>query len=97
MSGEQIRSEEGFDESKVCQACGFSRAREGAKFCQVCGQKLAEDYQPLDRLRASYNLKSPVKNQILNQPKSDLRGLFAENRNGASSTAIVFLVYSLVL
>ena len=84
------------DKRRNCAACGAQARRASAKFCYVCGHDLCESYQPLDSLRASYNLKITANNPILNQPKNDLRGLFAENRNRASSTAIVFVVYSLV-
>lgn len=85
-----------------CQACGAAQRRGAAKFCAVCGHNLLEEYAPLDALRASYNLRrkeqktnSPApkpKNQKIEQPKE----LFAENRNGASATAMAFVVYSLV-
>lgn len=96
MNDEQIKTEKGLSQSKSCSACGFAAARKGAKFCQVCGQKLSADYQPLDRLRASYHLKTFAENQVLNQSQTESTALFGENRNRASSTAVVFVVYSLV-
>ena len=41
----------------ICPACGAQAQRGNAQFCLVCGKLLREDYQPLDRLRASYNLQ----------------------------------------
>lgn len=43
--------------SQICSACGAEAKRELSKFCRVCGKHLIEDYQPLDRLRASYRLQ----------------------------------------
>ncbi len=43
---------------KVCAACGAQiEPGAAAKFCRVCGKFLTEDYQPLDRFRASYHLQ----------------------------------------
>ncbi|MGI8467944.1 MAG: hypothetical protein ACR2N3_05775 [Pyrinomonadaceae bacterium] len=80
---------------KFCSACGTAATREFAKFCRVCGKFLREDYEPLDRLRASYNLQ---RKRIEFEPKrnENLNNLFERNGNLASETAWAFAVYSLV-
>lgn len=77
----------------ACPACGTSAARDYAKFCRICGKFLSEEYQPLDTLRASYRLQGKSFHTAEDQ---EIGGLFAENRNSASSTASAFVVYSLV-
>lgn len=97
MSGEQKNQANDFAKSSVCAGCGFALQRAAAKFCQVCGHDLRRNYQPLDVLRASYNLRAQTaKQQFTKQPQRELRELFSESKNGAASTAIVFAVYSLV-
>ena len=83
---------------KICTACGAKIEREFSKFCRVCGKLLGEDYQPLDRLRASYRLQGRNL-PLIDKPiadKAEITNLFAENKNSASETASAFVVYSLV-
>lgn len=84
-----------FDE-KSCVACGAQIDERAAKFCRVCGKLLTEEYQPLDRLRASYHLQGKSFG-FENAPKIDEdENLFDENKNAASETAKACVVYSLV-
>lgn len=76
-----------------CSACGAEIEREFSKFCRVCGKLLVEDYQPLDRLRASYRLQGK---KIQFDSIQETENLFEENKNSASETASAFVVYSLV-
>jgi hypothetical protein len=81
----------------VCAVCSEKARRLNAKFCAVCGHNLREDYAPLDALKASYNLRSRTAKRDISPPKSnEMRKLFAEDHNGAASTAMAFTVYSLV-
>ncbi|MDQ3130727.1 MAG: hypothetical protein M3Q99_08205 [Acidobacteriota bacterium] len=81
--------------NSVCPACGAQAQRESAQFCLICGKLLREDYEPLDRLRASYGLQG--KNFDF-QPKKheETLNLFEENKNAVSQTAWACFVYSLV-
>ena len=86
---------------KVCAACGAQIERGAAKFCRVCGKLLTEDYQPLDRLRASYRLQGKsfgFENARKTEEAETIEteNLFDENKNSASETAKAFVVYSLV-
>lgn len=78
-----------------CSACGAEIGREFAKFCQVCGKFLPEDYQPLDTLRSSNRMQGKAivfdKRQI--EPTENL---FELNENGVSQMAWACFVYSLV-
>jgi len=79
----------------ICPACGAQAQRESARFCLVCGKLLQEDYEPLDRLRASYGLQG--KNfEFHPKKKQDTINLFDENKNAVSQTAWACFVYSLV-
>jgi hypothetical protein len=81
--------------SLICPACGAQAKRETAKFCLVCGKLLREDYQPLDRLRASYRLQG--KSFFIENTKSEeITNLFERNKNFASQAAWACLVYSFV-
>ncbi|MGI9035945.1 MAG: hypothetical protein ACR2GD_07900 [Pyrinomonadaceae bacterium] len=84
-----------FPVEKSCSACGTAATRRFAKFCRVCGKLLREDYEPLDALRASYNLQ---RRQIGFEPKArqNSENLFEKNENPASETAWAFAVYALV-
>ena len=53
-----------------------------------------EDYQPLDNLRASYGLSAESFHFL--QKDDEPQELFATNKNNASTTAMAFVVYSLV-
>ena len=80
--------------AKNCPACGTAARRDSAKFCLVCGKPLDEDYEPLDALRASYNLQG---RQIKFAPPIEkLDNLFEKNENTASMIAWAFAVYALV-
>lgn len=81
--------------SSLCPACGSDAQRNDAKFCNVCGKLLLEEYQPLDVLRASYRLQGKKFQFESNQPEAEIN-LFDENKNSASETASAFVVYSLV-
>jgi hypothetical protein len=90
-----------FPNEKICSACGSDAQRRSAKFCSVCGKLLLEEYQPLDRFRASYRLQG--KSFIVekdrepeNNAVKEAENLFDENKNSASETARAFVVYSLV-
>ena len=80
---------------KVCAACGAQMTGDAAKFCRVCGKLLREDYQPLDRLRASYRLQGKSF-AFENARETEDENLFNENKNAASETARACVVYSLV-
>jgi len=80
---------------KICSACGANAVRIDAKFCLVCGKILSEDYEPLDRLRASYRLQWKSFS-IENREQEKVVNLFERNENSASETAKALVVYSLV-
>lgn len=85
-----------FDE-KNCVACGAQiDGRAAAKFCRVCGKLLTEEYQPLDRLRASYYLQFKSFGFESSAKNDEDENLFGENKNAASETAKACVVYSLV-
>jgi hypothetical protein len=75
-----------------------------ARFCSACGRSLDEAYLPADALRASYNLQhrrrivSRSERFVSGKPlKSSMSTIFpARNSNGASTTALAFVTYSLV-
>lgn len=79
----------------ICPACGAEARRESARFCLVCGKLLREDYEPLDRLRASYRMQGKPFD-IQQKKKEETINLFEENKNSVSQTAWACLVYSLV-
>jgi hypothetical protein len=81
--------------NNVCSACGNSATRDFARFCPVCGKSLGEDYEPLDNLRASYNLQRK-KIRFASRSAEQTERLFETNENKASATASAFVVYSLV-
>lgn len=88
-----------FSDEKNCVACGAQiDERAWAKFCRVCGKLLTEEYQPLDRLRASYHLqgKSIAFENARGETDEENENLFGENKNSASETAKACVVYSLV-
>jgi len=80
---------------RVCVACGARVERGTAKFCRICGKLLIEDYQPLDRLRASYRLLGKSF-PIEESKKEETTNLFPKNENSVSETAWACLVYSFV-
>ncbi len=97
---------------RACPACGALARRREARFCATCGRALdAADYFPTDSLKASYH-QLPVRPQAKTtatrqavtlaqapRPRTRLRQNsmpFQINRNGASTTAMVFVTYALV-
>ena len=91
----KVKTENGFRSTSSCVACGAEANRDNAKFCLVCGKFLKEDYQPLDRLRSSYNLQG--KNfGFLSRKKEHNDDLFEINRNPVAETAWACCVYSFV-
>ncbi len=79
----------------VCVACGAEARRGNAKFCLICGKLLREDYQPLDRLRASYRMQGKAIG-IQTAEREEITDLFEQNKNTISQTASACLVYSFV-
>jgi hypothetical protein len=92
---EQIPSPQATVADALCSACGAQARRDNAKFCLVCGKLLLEDYQPLDRLRASYRMQGKAIG-IEKAPVEETKDLFAQNKNAVSQTAWACLVYSFV-
>ena len=97
VKGEQykVKTENGFRDISLCVACGAEANRDAAKFCLVCGKLLREDYQPLDRLRSSYNLQGKSFG-FLSKKKEHSDDLFQINRNPVAETAWACCVYSFV-
>lgn len=91
----KVKTDGGFRDISVCVACGAKTVRETAKFCLVCGKLLREDYQPLDRLRSSYNLQGKSFG-FLSKKKEQTDDLFYVNRNSKAETAWACCVYSFV-
>lgn len=86
-----------FSGNLVCTACGASARRENARFCLTCGKHLREDYEPLDRLRASYNWrKKDLVYEAGRREKTEIADLFEQNKNSISEMAWASLVYSFV-
>jgi hypothetical protein len=92
---------------RTCPACGVEARRMEARFCSACGRSLDESYLPTDALRASYNLQQQQQrrrtlshnvSKASGKPlKSSMSSIFpARNNNGASTTALAFVTYSLV-
>lgn len=74
-----------------------------ARYCSACGRSLDESYLPVDALRASYNLQQRrtasrnISKANVKPLKSTMPSIFpARNINGASTTALAFVTYSLV-
>ncbi len=82
--------------NRACSACGAEARRGDAKFCLVCGKLLREDYQPLDRLRASYRLQGKSFVFAESENAENTENLFGENKNSASEAAKALVVYALV-
>ena|ERR1044071_594749 len=91
---------------RACPACGVEARRVDARFCSACGRSLDESYLPMDALRASYNLQEQQRRRAVSRNiskasvkplKSSMSSIFpARNSNGASTTALAFVTYSLV-
>jgi hypothetical protein len=82
--------------SQICAACGAEANRDAAKFCAICGKILNQDYAPLDALWASYNLQRRSKSEKQQPQKTEVKYLFEKPQNGAATTAMAFVIYSLV-
>jgi hypothetical protein len=88
----------------ACPACGTTVRRARARFCATCGRRLDESYLPSDALRSSYYLQqqrlfrqsqqSTMARQPLREPRTALAR--PSQVNGASTTALAFVTYSLV-
>ena len=88
---------------RACPACGIAARRVEARFCSACGRSLDESYLPADALRASYNLQhrrmvSRSGGRTNSKPlKNSMSSIVTvQNKNGASTTALAFVTYSLV-
>lgn len=90
---------------RACPACGEAARRVDARFCPACGRSLDDVYLPADALHASYNLQhhrrrvvSRSERFVSGKPlKSSMATIFpVRNSNGASTTALAFVTYSLV-
>ena len=88
-----------------CPACGAMARRAAARFCATCGRSLDESYLPADSLRASYSLQQQRLGRHGQQRAATRRQQRAApvkavapaaNSNGASTTALAFVTYSLV-
>ncbi|MEO6589502.1 MAG: hypothetical protein ABIP06_09375 [Pyrinomonadaceae bacterium] len=91
----KVKTENGFRNTMICVACGAEANRDTAKFCLICGKFLKEDYQPLDRIRSSYNLQGKSFG-FLSRKKEHTDDLFEINRNPVAETAWACCVYSFV-
>jgi hypothetical protein len=80
--------------NKRCPACGGERSRSKARFCADCGKLLAEDYEPLDTIRASYRLQRQT--LIAQRPLEMKTALFETETNATTQTAWACVVYSMV-
>lgn len=102
--GDQRSESELPQAARACPACGAIEHRGQAHFCATCGRALGEGaYLPADALRSSYHLQQPHRRAAFDNHmnlKRRLRSLQAKlptpNRNGASTTALAFVTYSLV-
>lgn len=91
---------------RACPACGARARRARARFCATCGRAMSDGYRPADALRASYHLhrRASVNNRTGitkrtggGYTKRSMTEVFpARNRNGAATTALAFVTYSLV-
>jgi hypothetical protein len=99
---QSTRSESQASPPRICAACGIEARRLEARFCSACGRSLDESYLPADALRASYSshhrrVLSRSSGKSVNPVKSSMSlSLYPKNRNGASTTAMAFVTYSLV-
>jgi hypothetical protein len=81
-------------DSKRCPACGGDQSRSSARFCADCGKLLAEDYQPLDTLRASYRLQRQTLE--IDRGMEIKTALFDVETSAVTQTAWACVVYSMV-
>jgi hypothetical protein len=80
---------------QFCAACDTGVRRAFAKYCSVCGKRMGEDYQPLDTIRASYNLRLE-RGRPSALYEREPKNLFEQNKNTVSQTAWACVVYSMV-
>jgi hypothetical protein len=80
--------------NRRCPACGGENSRREAKFCADCGKLLAEDYVPLDTLRASYRLQRQTLE--IDHGMEIKTALFGSEISGVTQTAWACVVYSMV-
>ena len=85
----------------ACPACGTLARRSSARFCATCGRALEGGYFPADKLRASYHgrYQAAAYESLADRGRVAspmLKNFPAENRNGASTTALAFVTYALV-
>ncbi|HYG81367.1 MAG TPA: hypothetical protein VD861_13310, partial [Pyrinomonadaceae bacterium] len=99
--GQQAGGSQG--RGRECPGCGARARRADARFCSACGRRLDETYLPADALRASYSPQRPRPasrgvGRGRNKPiKNSMASIHpAQNTNGASTTALAFVTYSLV-
>src|ERR1043165_7731960 len=97
------QSESQSSPQRLCAQCGVAARRAEARFCSACGRPLDESYLPADALRASYSshhrrvLSRRSSGESVKPVKSSMSSsLYPKNRNGASTTAMAFVTYSLV-
>ncbi|HEX8888048.1 MAG TPA: hypothetical protein VF779_02670 [Pyrinomonadaceae bacterium] len=99
---QSTQSESQASPSRICAQCGVEARRPEARFCSACGRSLDESYLPADALRASYSshhrrVLSRSSGKSVKPVKSSMSlSLYPKNRNGASTTAMAFVTYSLV-
>lgn len=100
------------DTERQCPACGTWARRAAARFCATCGRSLDGSYLPADALRSSYYMQQQrtgkqqeqpsVRPSVLKPTRDEPRRApapmvaRATNANGASTTALAFVTYSLV-
>ncbi len=108
---EELKMEETCDRNPLsCRVCGAFARRIGARFCANCGRAfVSAQYTPAESLRDSYNTPDRRIARASSQMRLANHTLFAprekplpripspiKNMNGASTTALAFVVYSLV-
>lgn len=89
---------------RVCPACGATARRAAANFCATCGRDLEETYLPADTLRSSYYMQQQrlvkQREQIAVAPRPSRAPIKPLSQvpadNGAATTALAFVTYSLV-
>ena len=95
MFQEKLPVRDDVGKQQFCAACGTAARRYFAKYCSVCGKRMGEDYEPLDAIRASYNLRGNVPiGPVLFQEEA--KNLFEQHKNTISQTAWACVVYSMV-
>ncbi|HTK39029.1 MAG TPA: hypothetical protein VL325_11090 [Pyrinomonadaceae bacterium] len=95
MFQEKLQVRDDVGKQQFCAACGAAALRYFAKYCSVCGKRMGEGYEPLDAIRASYNLRGnvPIEPVLFHE---ESRSLFEQDKNTISQTAWACVVYSMV-